>query len=295
MDARRRISFNINSGESGGGSINTSDYMTILALEDGLTASLSTNACQYCIDGDGNWIDLPVGTTTQSINSGQTLSFKGNCTANYSNGIGTFTINKKCNLEGNCMSLLFGDDAANNNSLSGKSYAFRILFKRCTTIIQVSESFLPATTLTSSCYSSMFYNCTSLTAAPELPATKLTESCYASMFYGCTSLTAAPALPATTIDKYCYDSMFYGCSSLTVAPELPATKLEYRCYKNMFRSCSKLNYIKMLATDISETDCLYYWVSNVSSAGTFVKNPDMISLPTGSSGIPSGWAVVDDN
>jgi hypothetical protein len=322
------------SGDSGGstpdnpgtggdtsGPINTSNYTTILALEDGLTAKLSTNACQYCIDGDGNWLDLPAGTTTQSINSGQTLSFRGNLKPTPSKGIGTFTISKKCNLEGNCMSLLFGDDAVNNNSLSGKNYAFYDLFRDCTTIIQVSESFLPATTLDRYCYYSMFLGCTSLTVAPELPATTLANFCYQYMFYGCRSLTKAPELPATTLVQYCYNYMFYGCSSLTTAPELPATTLASNCYysmfkgctslttapsilpattlasncyANMFYGCSKLNYIKMLATNISASNCLSNWVSNVSSTGTFVKNPAMASLPTGESGIPIGWTVVDN-
>ena len=243
------------------------NYLTILALEDGLTASLSVNACQYCIDGDGNWMDLPAGTATQAINQGQTLSFKGNLSPNEGNGIGTFTISKKCNLEGNCMSMLFGDDAANNNSLSGKSYAFYGLFSNCTSIIKVSDTFLPATTLADNCYSGMFQNCSNLTTAPELPATTLAWQCYLSIFHGCTSLTTAPELPATTLAR--------------------------SCYINMFRGCSKLNYIKMLATDISASSCLYDWVSGVSSKGTFVKHPDMTSLPTGTSGIPSGWTVVD--
>ena len=34
----------------------------------------------------------------------------------------------------------------------------------------------------------MFYGCTSLTTIPALPATTLTESCYDSMFYGCSSI-----------------------------------------------------------------------------------------------------------
>lgn len=37
-----------------GGSIDINNYLVIEALEDGLTASLSRNACEYCIDGDGN-------------------------------------------------------------------------------------------------------------------------------------------------------------------------------------------------------------------------------------------------
>jgi hypothetical protein len=62
----------------------------------------------------------------------------------------------------------------------------------------------------------------------------------------------------------------------------------------MFRDCSKLNYIKMLATDISASNCLENWVSGVSSTGTFVKNPAMTTLHYGWSGIPEGWTVVND-
>ena len=61
----------------------------------------------------------------------------------------------------------------------------------------------------------------------------------------------------------------------------------------MFSGCTNLNYIKMLATDISADGCLETWVNNVSSTGTFVKDPNMTSLPTGDSGIPNGWTVQD--
>ena len=40
----------------------------------------------------------------------------------------------------------------------------------------------------------LFYNCTSLTTAPELPATTLANSCYLYMFSGCTSLTTVTCL-----------------------------------------------------------------------------------------------------
>jgi hypothetical protein len=257
-------------GGSSEGPINIDNYLTIEARKNGLTASLSINACEYCVDGDGNWKSLAAGTATESINSGHTSSFRGELTPNGSNGIGTFTISHKCNLKGNCLSMLFGNNAANNYSLSGKNYAFYKLFYKCTNIVNVSDNFLPATTLASECYESMFR--------------------------GCTSLTTAPNLPATTLSTYCYRRMFYGCTSLTTAPELPATTLAYGCYYEMFRSCSKLNYIKMLATDISASYCLDGWVYGVASSGTFVKNPAMTSLPTATSsnsyvGIPSGWTV----
>jgi hypothetical protein len=115
--------------------------------------------------------------------------------------------------------------------------------------------------------------------------------CYQCMFRGCTSLVTAPELPATTLAEGCYNCMFYGCTSLTTAPELPATTLAGHCYRYMFDGCTKLNYITMLATDISASECLNNWVNGVSSTGTFVKHPDMTSLPNGTSGIPEGWTV----
>ena len=307
------------SGGDSGGSGDINNYLTIVALEDGLTASLSIRACEYRID-DGNWLSLAAGATTQSINTGHTLSFRGNLTPSESYGIGTFTINKKCNLEGNCMSMLFGDNAATSTSLSGKDYAFYKLFSGCTNIVEVSDGFLPATTMAYRCYFYMFQGCTSLTTAPALPATTLATECYTYMFNGCTSLTTAPVLPATTLASYCYGNMFSGCSKLTTAPVLPATTLISYCYREMFMgctslttapvlpankltsycyylmfyNCSKLNYIKMLATDISVSGCLSNWVNGVASTGTFIKRPSMTSLPTGVSGIPSGWTVVDD-
>ena len=49
----------------------------------------------------------------------------------------------------------------------------------------------------------------------------------------------------------------------------------------------------MLATDISASDCLKDWLKDVASSGTFTKAASMTSLPSGSSGIPAGWTIVD--
>jgi hypothetical protein len=166
------------------------------------------------------------------------------------------------------------------------------MFYNCSSLVTAPS--LPATTLTERFYQCMFYNCSSLVAAPSLPATTLAERCYESMFYGCSRLVTAPALPATTLSDSCYSNMFAVCTSLVNAPTLPSTTLVDWCYYEMFSSCNKLNYIKMLSTDISAFGCLSRWLSNVSSTGTFVKHPDMTSLPTGTSGIPSGWTVVND-
>ena len=175
---------------------------------------------------------------------------------------------------------------------------YEYMFYKCTSLTVAPE--LPATTLAESCYESMFNGCTSLTAAPELPATTLTEYCYLQMFNGCTSLTAAPKLPATTLDRNCYYEMFSGCTSLTAAPELPAATLDNWCYYRMFYGCTNLSSITMLATNIPENvGCLRDWVSGVASSGTFTKAASLVQgseagqIPTGISGIPEGWTVVN--
>ena len=166
------------------------------------------------------------------------------------------------------------------------------MFRGCTALTTSPK--LPATTLAPRCYYNMFNGCTSLTTVPELSATTLAPSCYYYMFYGCTSLTTVPELSATTLATNCYYGMFRGCTSLNKSSELPAATLTTECYREMFYGCSKLNNITMLATDISATDCLTNWVNGVASTGTFVKAPAMTSLPTGTSGIPTGWTVIDD-
>ena len=171
-------------------------------------------------------------------------------------------------------------------------YCYYQMFYNCTSLTKAPE--LPATTLANSCYSSMFSGCTSLTTAPALPATTLAESCYYKMFSGCTNLKSAPELPATKLVIQCYYSMFSGCKSLTTAPDLPAQTLAIRCYNFMFDNCSSLNYIKMLATDISASDCLGSWVFGVSTTGTFVKSSSATWNIVGNSGVPKDWNVITE-
>ena len=118
---------------------------------------------------------------------------------------------------------------------------------------------------------------------------------FSMLFFGNKHLCSAEKLilPATTLAVGCYRFMFYMCSSLTTAPALPATKLVENCYWSMFNGCTSLNSITMLATDISAWNCLEDWVNGVAATGTFTKAASMTSLPSGVSGIPSGWNVVN--
>lgn len=143
------------------------------------------------------------------------------------------------------------------------------------------------------------YNSSGLTRISNLetllPATTLTSYCYASMFRYCTLLSVAPKLPATTLAENCYKEMFRGCTSLVNAPELPATTLFDYCYESMFTDCTNLNYIKMLATNISALNCLNSWVYRVALTGTFVKSKDATWDVTGVNGVPTGWTVITDD
>lgn len=299
--------------------MNPDNYMTIEALEDGLSAMLNANTLEYCIDASDEWIELPAGTYTQSINTGHTLHFRGNNITPIANtGIGTFTITKSCNLKGNCNSLLFGDNAANIYSIAEYAYAYYRLFYNCTAIKNVSNEFLPAMALGNYCYAYMFYGCTALETSSELPAMSLASNCYYYMFYGCTSLTKGSNLPAETLQSYCYYCMFYNCSSMTTAPlinartlagyccyymfynctaletapTLWATTLTNYCYYNMFSGCSNMSYITMLALDISASGCMSSWVKKVEKqGGVFTKNVNATWNVLGDNGVPRKWTI----
>ena len=169
------------------------------------------------------------------------------------------------------------------------SYCYNSMFEGCKSLTTAPE--LPATTLAERCYSYMFRNCTSLVTAPELPAETLADGCYRNMFRGCTGLTEAPELPATTLTDYCYQYMFSGCTSLVTAPELPAATLVNYCYQYMFEGCTSLNYIKAVFTTTPSSTYTSYWVRDVASTGTFVKNSAAQWDVSGANGIPTGWTV----
>ncbi len=268
-------------------------YLTFVATESG-TFKFSGNSIDYSLDSGSTWATLASDTNSPTVNAGSKILWKATLTPTSSNGIGKFSSTANFTVEGNPMSLLYGDGFQGQTSLEGKNYAFKYLFNGCTRMTSAENLSLPATTLAEHCYYSMFQGCTSLTTAPSLPATTLANYCYSNMFQGCTSLTTAPStLPATTLARYCYNNMFRGCTSLTTAPSLPATTLVDMCYYLMFYRCTSLNSITCLATDISASNCTSNWEDGVAANGTFTKASSMTSWTTGVDGIPSGWTVVD--
>ena len=261
------------------------DYFTIVAI-DNIDVCLTYNyfevnnegEVQYSIDNGNTWNDM---TTSVSVSAGNKILLKHNgpiCNGSaytfqfLNNEGGNNEIQGRFNVEGNIMSLIYGDNFVGKtsfpeNNVHDWGYIFYGLFSWQTNLINAGNLILPVIEVPYSCYFEMFGGCTSLITAPELPATILSNECYSNMFHHCTSLTTAPELPALILTKDCYYSMFNGCSSL--------------------------NYVKCLATDISAYNCLNGWLESVNSMGTFIKNPNMTSWPTGDNGIPSGWIVQD--
>ena len=257
-----------------------------------------TKTIEYKLN-DGEWTHITSNTEPSAsaivVTRGNKIQFRGNNTS-YSDGSSYNTFGSSTaefEVEGNIMSLIYGDNFKNNLTISS-TYTFTRLFRECANLVSAENLILPATTLGMSCYPGMFQGCTSLITAPALPATTLTMGCYQNMFKGCSNLRTAPALPATALEGLCYNNMFQGCSSLTTAPELPARTLATWCYSGMFYGCTSLNYIKCLATDISASNCTSSWVRGVPSTGTFVKAASMNDWTTGSDGIPDNWTIENN-
>ena len=241
--------------------------LTLEALTSGtIKVNSPKEGMQYTLN-DG--AKTPVTTTAIDVAEGDKVAFYGSGTSiTCYNGthINGGTANIKA--YGNIMSLLDEDNFATATTLATER-TFYELFDSNNKLIDASGLLLPATTLTKDCYRYMFWNCTSMTAAPALPATTLTQDCYKKMFYGCSSLTEAPALPATQLAEGCYNGMFTRCYTLTTAPALPATTLTQECYSNMFEDCSSLTEAHALPATTLAKDCyrnMFYGCSSLTTA-----------------------------
>lgn len=258
----------------------STDYLTFVAKSSGIfrfSGASTAQTISYSTDNGETWSESSQ-IVEINVKDGDKVLWKGTMTPIEYFGIGSFNESTTTfDIEGNIMSLLYGDNYIGQIDLSGKNYAFYQLFGS-TECINADNLILLASTLAESCYSNMFQGCTSLTKAPELMATILEKRCYISMFRDCTSLVKMPQihattanisscasmfdgcinlkettdLMATTLSGYCYESMFNGCTSLTQAPQLYATTLTNGCYHYMFQGCTSLRAAPdLLATELA--------------------------------------------
>lgn len=168
-------------------------------------------------------------------------NYSGTNSTSYTQGISAFDTSGSFNIRGNIMSLIYGDNFEDNNTLPGEK-TFSSIFSN-SSVVDASGLILPATTLTPYCYRGMFDGCSRLKNAPILPATTLADSCYYEMFLDCHSLRELPNLPATTLKDSCYQRMFERCYGIISIPDnylSNATVLDTGCYAQMFSYCTNL-------------------------------------------------------
>lgn len=189
----------------GGGKDYSQEYLTFKITGDGninwFGEQHSEAITYYSKDGGSTWNALS-GITGISVVSGDTVLFK--CTQNSFIHINFGESDAQFEVEGNIMSLVYGDDFVGETTLPD-GIEFSFLFKMCTGLTSAEHLILPATTLVDNCYSSMFFYCKSLTTAPELPATTLAKYCYENMFFGCYSLNYIKCLATDISAGHCFE------------------------------------------------------------------------------------------
>ena len=254
---------------SGWTSVTYEDYFRFVAKGNG-TFRLSGSSIDYSLDSGSTWTTLPSNTNTPTVQSGHTILWKSTHETT-NNSIGTFSSTTLFDVEGNTMSLVYGDDFQDKLSLEGRNKVFWSLFQGCTYVQNADRMELPATTLSTSCYTNMFNRASALSKAPtRLPAITLTEGCYYNMFY-----------MAINISTLHIDTSF----------TLPAPTLVKDCYRQMFRNNASVNRITCLATSGIDTDgSTSNWLEGTSSSGTFIRANSSVVWPNTVSGY-HGWTL----
>ena len=196
------------------------DYLTFKVLSPGTIAWKAfgglTKTIEYSVN-NGNW------TSLTSTAEGATITVAENDMVRFRGSETTYATSKSAysgfeggtaqfDIEGNIMSLLYGDGFASNSELTNSTYQFCSLFKKAL-VVSARNLILPALTMKQYCYRALFSWCQTLVAPPELPATTLAQGCYWYMFEQC-GIMKAPELPATTLVNECYGHMFEGCALL---------------------------------------------------------------------------------
>ena len=156
------------------------NYLTFVSEESGtfkFSGTTGNDHISYSMDGGKTWNTLASGVDSPTVSAGNRIMWKGLFSPYSTAGIGKFSSTGTFDVEGNIMSLLYGDDFKEKTSLSGKDYVFDGLFSGCTRLTSAENLVLPAMTLANFCYRSMFHSCTSFKKAPKLPAKTMSDWC----------------------------------------------------------------------------------------------------------------------
>lgn len=272
---------------------------------------------ETCYEGTYQWVEWDLGVSGYAITipAGMAFYFRGNAKSTFfslalgysSYGWYNFSCTDPIEVSGNLMTLLNYENPSTN--MTGASFAY--LFKDMTGLENTGLK-LPATTLSDTmAYASLFEGCSSMTVAPKLPATILKQYCYMKMFKN-SGIKEAPELPATAINADSpYWEMFRGARQLVKAPVLVATSdtVYVNTYTAMFKECVSLESIEIygdflssgMLQDCASLNTIIYraptfntalhsnWVLDAGDGSGSFYNLGRASIPTGDSGIPTGW------
>lgn len=168
-------------------------YLTVEATGPG-DFNINRANISYSING-AEWATT-TGASTLSLSDGDVVRFKA-----ISTGYNLFTGSTVSFIVyGNVESIEYGDNFIGQTTMVATSGTFNSMFHSCSCLTDASNLILPATTLVQSCYQSMFYDCTSLSGAPELNASYVPKQAYRQMFYNCHPLNYVKCLATSIFD-----------------------------------------------------------------------------------------------
>lgn len=174
---------------------------------------------------NGNWVDITSNTgssaPTISVNTGDKVKIKGNNNAYCATGTTTGATTRdyynnfsgdtsaKYNVEGNIMSLIYGDNFIGNNEFPDTNgWNFKSLFENDKNVISAKNLILPPTTLYMSSFRALFSNASNLEEGPELLVSVLAPACY-SYIFGTTKISYVKCLATDISASGCLYNWLY--------------------------------------------------------------------------------------
>lgn len=263
----------------------TSQYFT-LATDNGNSGTFyipnpNSMSLEYSADGGSTWTSANASFSVTS-SSVMIRGINSKPWATAENTSYAITANTQFHAEGNTMSLWYGDNFANQTTLS-VNHACQSMFNASNNLTSVENLVFPARTIGTHFYHTTFKNCSNLSGSVTFEMDVINQECLSITFENCSKLKAVYIPNATGITgSYAMYYTFNGCTSLEEI-HMPSM-VSNANYNNTYSNLSSLRVFvntATIGTSISVN-------GTISSNCTFYKNPNATW-----SGIPSSWTIVD--
>lgn len=247
----------------------------------------------YSTDGGDNWTDIHNGGSV-TVQAGEKVYLRSSTGLNArENNSFILSMNESHTAGGDIRTLIDYTDVSSVTVLP--EGCFRQLFQQDTALTDASAIDFSGITRTAqdSCQY-MFSNCVNLIAGMDMDdVVYVVDSSLSFMYEDCTSLTTAPSMASlVTVEAGGLYQTFRYCTSLQTGVDLRSVTsvTTVSCYY-MYQGCSVLNVAYAPSVASWNTSAMSNWLSGVAASGTLYA-PSGVSIPTSSSGIPSGWTLV---